>query len=167
MQPGPHWIWSIYFRTFNTVATYGRRAARICAVQALYQWRITEQPASDIESQFITDEKLVGTDRDFFRMLITEIPTHIKIIDQLISPHLDRTAANVDYLAQAILRLGTYELKFTPDIPLRVVLDEAVTIAKIFCADNGYKYVNAVLDKVAGQVRVENSNEIKPTNENS
>ena len=135
------------------MARSGRHLARRSAVQALYQWAMTEQPVEEIESTFIHNENLSGKHKDYFDTLINVIPVHVETIDQLIEPHLDRNAEKVDLLEQAILRLATYELKFDPSIPTSVVLDEAIDLAKTFCSDHGYRFINGVLDKVAKQVR--------------
>jgi len=138
--------------TAARVGRTGRSLARRCAMQALYQWRMTRQAPSEIEASFIADSKLTGKNRDYFLCLINDIPKHIDKIDKLINAHLDRDPDKVDLLEMAILRLGTYELNFGRDIPPKVVLDEAVNLAKLFCAENGYKYINAVLDKIARAV---------------
>ena len=135
------------------MAKGGRHLARRCAVQALYQWQVTGQQPSEIEGSFIQNERLTGKYRDYFRSLIQMIPHHIETIDALIRPYLDREPDRVDLIEQAILRVGTYELKYDPSVPLRVVLDEAIDLAKLFCSEQGYKYINGVLDKVAKEVR--------------
>lgn len=134
------------------MATSGRHLARRCAMQALYQWRMTRQAPSEIEASFIANRKLTGKNRDYFLFLIKNIPKHIDKIDRLIAAHLDRDPDKVDLLEQAILRLAAYELKFGRDIPPKVAIDEAIHLAKLFCSENGYKYVNAVLDKIARAV---------------
>ena len=135
------------------MAKSGRSLARRCVMQALYQWRMTGQEPSEIPENFIANENLTGKHLDYFLLLINRIPGRIEKIDELIKVHLDRDPDKVDLIEQAILRLGVYELVYAQDIPARVVLDEAVDLAKVFCAENGYKYVNAVLDKIAHDVR--------------
>ncbi len=127
--------------------------ARRCAVQALYQWQMTGQEPEQIIQTFIGNENLTGKHRDYFLTLINIIPNYIESIDGLIAPHLDRKQDRVDLIEQAILRLGTYELQYDKSIPTGVVIDEAIDLAKTFCSEHGYKYVNGVLDKVAGVVR--------------
>lgn len=122
-------------------------------MQALYQWRVTAQPPAEIEASFIKNKRLTGDAKDYFLLLINNIPKEIDKIDELIAAHLDRDSASVDWLEQAILRLAAYELTHAPELPPKVVLDEAVILAKTFCAENGYKYINGVLDKIARQVR--------------
>ena len=135
------------------MAIGGRHLARRCAVQALYQWQITRQSPTEIESSFIKNEKLKGKAQEYFRSLINIIPHYIEAIDEVIEPFLDRDAEKVDFIEQAILRVGTYELRYDRSIPTKVVIDEAVDIAKVFCSEHGYKYVNGILDKVAKTVR--------------
>ncbi len=129
--------------------------ARRCAVQALYQWRMTGQAPAQIGPNFINNEQLTDKHLAYFRLLIEAIPRQIETIDRLIASHLDRAAERVDIIEQAILRLGAYELYYQPSIPVKVVLNEAIKLAKLFCAEHGYKYVNGVLDKVAQQTRNE------------
>ncbi len=137
------------------MAKSGRRLARRCAVQALYQWRMTGQAPSEIRESFIANENLTGKHLDYFLLLIERIPARIEEIDERIKARLDRDPEKVDLIEQAILRLGAYELVCAPDVPAKVVLDEAVDLAKLFCSKNGYQYVNGVLDKIARDVRDE------------
>ncbi len=130
------------------MATSGRHLARRNAVQALYQWDITGQDASNINSNFIHDERLKGRYREYFEKLIKDIPQNIKKIDGVIAAHADRPVEKLDPLEKSILRIGTYEILFQIDVPHSVVVNEAIEIAKLFCSDHSYKYVNGVLDKV-------------------
>jgi N utilization substance protein B len=133
------------------MATSGRHLARRNAVQALYQWDMTGQDASSINSNFIHDERLKGRYREYFEKMIKDIPQNIEEIDGVIALHADRPVDRLDPLEKAVLRIGTYELLFEIDIPQNVVVNEAIEIAKLFGSDHGYKYVNGVLDKVVKQ----------------
>ncbi len=135
------------------MAKIGRHLARRCVVQALYQWQITGQDAAQILPSFIDHDGLAGKYREYFLMLVAEITRCCKEIDHVIAPHLDRSLDRVDPVEEAILRLGTYELCFDKTIPTRVVIDEAIELAKTFGSEHGYRYVNGVLDKVAKGVR--------------
>lgn len=135
------------------MARSGRHLARRCAVQALYQWQMTGQDKEQIIETFIENENLNGKHQDYFLSLINFIPNHVDQIDALIAPHLDRDQEKVDLIEQAILRLGTYELRYDKSIPTSVVIDEAIDLAKTFGSEQGYRYVNGVLDKVAREVR--------------
>ena len=132
----------------------GKRAwARRCAAQALYQWQLTGQDPVRIASQFLADQDLVKADPDYFRELVFQIPARAAEIDAVLAPFLDRPISQIDPVEQAILRIGGYELIAHPDIAYRIVLNEAVELAKVFGAEQGHRFVNGVLDKVARTVR--------------
>jgi N utilization substance protein B len=130
-----------------------RHKARRAAVQALYQWQLTEQDPGDIENHFILDHGMEEVDLEYFHQLVREVPLHLHELDDHIVPHLDRPLQDVDPVERAILRLGTYEFEFHPEIPCKVILNEAVELAKTFGAEHGHKYVNAILDKIAARLR--------------
>lgn len=145
-------------RTTTTGSRGSRHKARRSAVQALYQWQLTQQEPTEIESHFLLDHEMNGIDVEYFHHLVREIPLHRHELDDHIIPHLDRELMEVDPVERAILRIGTYELEFHPEIPYRVVLNEAVELAKVFGAEHGHKYVNAILDKVAFELRAQERN---------
>lgn len=130
-----------------------RHRARKAAVQALYQWQLTNNSPVDIEDHFILDHDMHKVDTDYFHYLVQEIPAHLHELDDHLAPYLDRPIGDVDPVERAILRIGTYEFEFHPEVPYRVILNEAVELAKTFGAEHGHRYVNAVLDKVAGDLR--------------
>ena len=145
--------------TTTTPGSHGsRHRARRSAVQALYQWQLTQQAPTEIEDHFILDHEMNGVDVEYFHHLIREIPLHWHELDDHITPHLDREMEEVDPVERAILRIGAYELEFHPEIPYKVVLNEAVELAKVFGAEHGHKYVNAVLDKMAFELRAHERN---------
>ena len=135
------------------MARSGRHLARRCVVQALYQWQLTGQDPEDIPASFIHNEKLTSTHKAWFKHLVGEIPANVALLDDRLRPHLDRGQDDVDLIENAILRLACYELVFEPDVPTAVIIDEAIDLAKTFSAENSYRYVNGVLDKVAREVR--------------
>jgi len=130
-----------------------RHRARRAAVQAIYQWQLTEQAPGDIEIHFIHDHDMHDVDVEYFHQLVREVPLHLHELDDHLGPHLDREIGEVDPVERAILRIGAYEMEFCPQTPYRVILNEAVELAKTFGAEHGHKYVNAVLDKVASELR--------------
>ncbi len=130
-----------------------RHKARRAAVQALYQWHLTGQSPSEIENHFIVGHEMEDVDIEYFHHLVSEIPMHCQGLDDHIAPHLDRNIGEVDPVELACLRLGAYEFEHHPEIPYKVVLNEAVELAKTFGAEHGHKYVNAILDKVAHKLR--------------
>lgn len=130
------------------MATSGRHLARRNVVQALYQWDITQQDSASIQRSFIFDDRLCGDYLAYFDKMLQGVTSNIEAIDTLLAAHLDRPIARVDPLEKAILRAGVYELIFEIDIPPSVVLNEGIEIAKLFCAEQGYKYINGVLDSI-------------------
>ncbi len=130
-----------------------RSLARHKAVQALYQWQVSGQDVSSIAGQFREDQDLRKLDIDYFEELLHQVPARLGELEAAIAPLLDRGLAEVDPVERAILRIGTYELQFHPDIPYRVVINEAIEMAKTFGGEQGYKYVNSVLDKLARKLR--------------
>ena len=135
------------------MAKPSRHLARQAAVQALYQWQLTHQPPQDIEQHFINDHPFKDVDLEYFHRLVREVPLHLHELDDHLTPHLDRGIDEVDPVERAILRIGAYELEFRLEVPYKVVINEAVELAKTFGAEHGHKYVNAVLDKVAAKLR--------------
>lgn len=135
------------------MASNSRHRARKTAVQALYQWDLTEQDPDQIELHFINEYDLSGTDLNYFHKLIREVPMYQRELDENLRPLLDRDLETVDPVEKAILRLGAYELEYEPSIPYKAILNEAVELAKTFGAEHGYKFVNGVLDKLAVRLR--------------
>jgi N utilization substance protein B len=127
---------------------YARTAARERVLQALYQWQLTSQSIQMIESQFLTEHNMKKVDIAYFQLLLQGIPQQINQLDTAIIPFLDRNINQIDPVELAILRIGCYELIHCPDVPFRVVINEAVELAKKFGADKSHKYINGVLDKL-------------------
>jgi len=134
-----------------------RHMARRAAVQALYQWDLTEQEPDDIESHFINEHNLTGADFEYFNGLVRQVPMYHQELDSNITPCLDRDLDNVDPVEKAILRIAAYELEYQKDIPYRAVLDEAIKLSKAFGSDYSYKFVNGVLYKLALVLRPDES----------
>lgn len=126
-----------------------RRRARECAVQALYSWALSGNTAEQVELAFVLDQDLEGVDKPYFRKLFRQTVENIEIVDFAISPYIDRAFDELDPIEKAILRLAVYELRFESDVPYKVVINEAIEVAKVFGADESHKYINGVLDKIA------------------
>ncbi len=122
-------------------------------LQALYQWQLAAQPLAEIEQQFVADEQSAKADLAFFRELLHQIPAHRDELDAAVSGHLSRAAETMDPVERAVLWIGTYELLHRHDVPYRVAINEAVDLSKRFGAEQGYRFVNGVLDKVAKEYR--------------
>ena len=132
-----------------------RSRARRCVVQALYQWQLTNHDVSAIDPQFFLDETEGEVDRRFFDSVLREVLERIDDVDELLTPLLDRPLREVDPVERAILRLGACELRYHPEVPFRVIINEAVELAKLFGAHHGHKYVNGILDRLAERLRTE------------
>jgi N utilization substance protein B len=140
-----------------------RRKARHYAMQALYQWYMTGHNLSEIESQFRADYEFSKVDLAFFQDIVHQAPANMTELEAAFTPHLDRKIDDLDPIELSLLRLGSYELLKRIDVPYKVVINEAVSLAKKFGATDGHKYINGVLDKVAQDVRgVEIEAERKP-----
>lgn len=126
-----------------------RQRARRRALQALYQWQITRQEAGEILRQFQESQDLSMVDEGFFEQLVRGVIAEQDRLDASLQPFLDRPMVQVDVMEQAVLRLGAFELLHYPEVPFRVILDEAIDLAHRFGAEQGHAFVNGVLDKAA------------------
>ena len=130
-----------------------RHRARELALQGIYQWRVSGNEASDIEKQMQTEKNLGRYDKTMFSSLLRgAIAQHVDV-EALLAPCLDRPLAELSPVEFAVLLLGGYELSQKTEVPYKVVINEAVELAKTFGGTDGYKYVNGVLDKLAPKVR--------------
>ena len=116
-------------------------------MQALYQWELTGQVGAGIEDSILNDWGLEGVDQEYFKQLVQGILKYTAELDRVLEKCLDRDLASVDPIERTVLRIGTYELQFRPEIPVRVVLNEAIELARVFGAEEGYRFVNGVLDR--------------------
>ena len=130
-----------------------RTRSRSLAVQALYQWQIAGQDVGSIIEHFMIEQDAKKFDTDYFNELVRAVPARLGELDAALSDCIDRALESVDPVERAILRLGAYELLEHPEIPYRVVINEAVELAKTFGAEKGHRYVNGVLDKAARNLR--------------
>ena len=126
-----------------------RSRTRRAALQALYQWQMTGHTTAELCAQFEESPPPGGFDPEFFSALITGVTSDFEALDAVLAPFTDRPVARLDPVERAILRIGAYELRSTAEIPWRVVISEAVELARTFGADQSYKYINGVLDRVA------------------
>ena len=132
-----------------------RHLARRNAVQALYQWDITGQSVDEIENAFINDDAFVGVQRSYFQHLIENVPRQCEVLDGRLKQCISRELDSIDPVERAILRLSTYELLFRPDIPAKMVLNEAIELSRVFGSEEGFRFVNGVLDALVNKKPVE------------
>jgi len=130
-----------------------RRKARELAVQAVYSWQLSQNSVSDIEANFLTDNASRRFDIEYFQQLFRGVTMSVSELDQAIEPHVDRPLDDVDHVEKSILRVAIYELSACQDVPYRVVINEAIELAKSFAADDSHKFVNGVLDKAVKLLR--------------
>jgi N utilization substance protein B len=130
-----------------------RRKARHFGLQALYQWTLSGASAADIEAEFRIDNDFQHTDGEYFSAVLKGVVRDVDALEALFSPALDRKLEELDPIERNLLRLGTFELRDRTDVPYKVVINEAVALAKKFGATDSHRYINGVLDKVARDLR--------------
>lgn len=148
-------------RPFNP---WARRRARRALLQAIYAWQVAGADLADLRSQFASAKEgpaagaLAGgrarnADEGYFHECLDGVVQGVAELDALFAPYLDRAIDALDHVERAILRAGTFELKDRLDVPVRVVIDEWVELAKTFGAEESFRYINGVLDRVAQDTR--------------
>lgn len=130
-----------------------RSRARRRALQALYAWQISGSHMNAVIEQFRHEQDMEVADLEYFEDLLRGVERHVEVIDDALKPYVDREVGQIDPIERAALRLATYELKYRPDVPYRVIINEAIEVTKRFGADHGHSYVNGVLDKLAAVLR--------------
>jgi N utilization substance protein B len=122
-------------------------------VQALYQLQLNPRPWQDTHQEYAADPEAARVDRDYFRALLMAIAPSRDALDADLTRFSEIPPAELDPIEHAVLWLGFYELQSVPELPYRIVLAESVQLAKQFGATDGHKYVNAVLDRAARELR--------------
>jgi N utilization substance protein B len=140
-------------RGSSRFASSSRSVARKLALQALYRWQLNASPWQDLVQEFANAEDMVRADQDYFRALVEGVCASRATLDQQLTSWMDRPPEQLDPVEHAILMIGAYELARCPQVPFRVIINEAVSLAKRFGATDGHKFVNAVLDRAARAVR--------------
>ena len=130
-----------------------RQKARRMAVQALYSWEMSGTDLETIEAGFHTDNNMTKVDQRLSHSLLFRGPRHLLDLDKTIEPYLDRDTKQLDPVSRAVLRLSTYELMFTIEVPYKVAIDEAVNLAKTYGPTDSVRFINGVLDQVAAEKR--------------
>src|SRR5579863_457958 len=130
-----------------------RSVARKLALQALYRWQLNAAPWQDLVHEFDEAEDMPRADADYFRTLVDGVWRGREELEARLATYADREPRLLDPIERAVLLIALYELTALPDVPYRVAINEAVTLAKRFGATDGYKFVNAVLDRAARALR--------------
>ncbi len=130
-----------------------RRRAREFVVQGLYAWQLSNAPAAEVLANLADSRDFDRADRRFLdRLLVGAIEAETSLRES-IAPALDRPWEELSPVERALLLMATFELREFPDVPYRVVINEAVEVAKIFGGTDGHKYVNGVLDRISRALR--------------
>jgi len=130
-----------------------RSLARKLAMQALYRWQMNDGPWQDLINEFASEEGMDRADGEYFRGLVQGVCDSHQTLDSTLSVWMDRKPDLLDPIEHAVLLIGAFELRQRPEVPFRVVIDEGVNLARRFGATDGHKFVNAVLDRVARELR--------------
>ncbi len=132
-----------------------RQRARRRALQAIYQWQLKgeSESAEFLIEQFLDHQDFSQVDQAYFEWLVKGVIATAPEIDGRLEPFMDRPMTEVDQVERVILRLGACELLENPQLPFRIIVDEAVDLSHRFGAEQGHAYVNGVLDKAAREWR--------------
>jgi len=130
-----------------------RSRARRRALQAVYAWQVSGGNVRDVIAQFAHEQAREVADLAYFEDLVRGVLARSAELDAALAAHVDREVAQVDQIERAVLRIAAYEMLHRPDVPYRVVINEAIDTAKRFGSEHGHAYVNGVLDKAAAEWR--------------
>ncbi|CAN0276673.1 unnamed protein product, partial [Chrysoparadoxa australica] len=130
-----------------------RKRARELLLQSLYHWELAGQDIPTIEAQFYAEHNMDKVDREYYRELLHGIPATLDEVDTRYESLLDRRLDELDPISKSILRIGSFEMAKRIDVPYKVVINEAVNLAKKYGPEDSQKYINAVMDKLAPRHR--------------
>lgn len=125
-----------------------RRMSRRYAMQAIYQWILTDNALGHISQQFMVEEFARQMEVEFFNKIFKGVVEHYEKLCNTLGKVLDRTMDKIDPIERSILLLSTYEFMYCSESPYKVVINEAIELAKIYGGEDSFKYINAVLDKL-------------------
>ncbi|MDP2241170.1 MAG: transcription antitermination factor NusB [Burkholderiales bacterium] len=136
-----------------------RRRSREFVLQGLYQWQLTQTDTKTIALNLAEGRGFDKIDSDYFSALLDGAVKYAAVLEQELTPCIDRKFSALSPVERSILLLAGYELMHRPEVPYRVVINEAVELAKSYGGTDGHKFVNGVLDKLAARLR---ALEVKP-----
>lgn len=140
-------------RRSDGIDPVARSRARRRALQAVYAWQMSGSSAREVIAQFAHEQAHEAADLEYFEDLVRGVLRHLAEVDAALGAHLDRGVDEVDAIERAALRIAVYELLHRPDVPYRVVINEAIDSTKRFGSEHGHTYVNGVLDHAAAALR--------------
>jgi N utilization substance protein B len=135
------------------VDPHARSRARRRALQAIYAWQLSNTAIEKVIEQFRNEQDMEVADLEYFEDLVRGVEANLGALDEALVVFLDRDIAHVDPIERAVLRIAAYELRYRPDVPYRVVINEAIETTKRFGSEHGHTYVNGVLDHAAADWR--------------
>jgi N utilization substance protein B len=130
-----------------------RSRSRRRALQAIYAWQLSATSEGALIAEFAHEQAHEIADLEYFEDLVRGVLRHVAQLDAALAGFIDRTVEEVDPIERAALRIAAYELLHRPDVPYRVVINEAIDSTKRFGSEHGHTYVNGVLDKAAASLR--------------
>lgn len=130
-----------------------RHAARKAGLEILYRWQLNEALSRQVFADYVVENNMASVDADYLQLLFLGVTENLEQIDTLLNPALDRELSRLNPVELAALRQATYEFLHCPEVPYKVVIDEAIELVKEYGADGGHKYINGVLDKLAQSLR--------------
>lgn len=130
-----------------------RKHARDKLLQALYQWQLSGEDLDWIRDHYLAEQGVSSGDEAYFLELFYKIPSMVSKLDELFKPYVAKFEDHVDPIEANILRIATYEFLYQLEIPYKVVINEAVNLAKVYGSDESHKFINGVLDPLARELR--------------
>ena len=130
-----------------------RRHARDKAMQALYQWQLSGEELDWIRDHYQQEQGIAAGDEAYFLELLYKIPSQVEALDERYRKYVTNFVDHLDPIETNILRIATYELEHHLEIPYKVVINEAVNLARTYGADDSHKFVNGVLDPLCEELR--------------
>ncbi|MFW8592428.1 transcription antitermination factor NusB [Glaciecola sp. 2405UD65-10] len=130
-----------------------RKQARVLALQALYAWSMSGNDMSQVELSIVTTNDMSKVDMEYFQAILQGASADVKALDKAYKPYLGRLPEEMDPIEKAIMRLATVELTLRMDTPYKVVINEAIELAKSFGAEDSHKFINGALDKAVKTLR--------------
>ncbi len=130
-----------------------RHKARELALQGIYSWQMSKNAIEQVELALATSNDMQKVDLAYFQSLLRGVAKDVDAVDTAIRPYLGRLPEELDPIEQAILRMATFELTQRMDVPYRVIINEAIELAKTFGAEESHKFINGALDKAVRTLR--------------
>ena len=130
-----------------------RHKARELALQGIYSWQMSKNAIEQVELALATSNDMQKVDLAYFQSLLRGVAKDVDAVDTAIRPYLGRLPEELDPIEQAILRMATFELTPRMDVPYRVIINEAIELAKTFGAEESHKFINGALDKAVRTLR--------------